>query len=165
MMPPLGSNISRNHLWAEVVRSQTAARFGIDNTPTVAVIPALVNTAARADVLDDLLYSVITVSSWYRCLELNRKLGSKDHSQHVRGEAIDFECPKFGSPLQIVSHLTQYEDVLKWDQLILEHSWVHISFCSIPYSVPRGDVITLLKSGSYAEGITDMFGNKIKQTT
>lgn len=158
------AQISKNHLWIEVTRSQEAARRGIDNTPPAALVPALVNTAVHLDIVDTILGQLTAVSSWYRCLILNRILGSRDTSQHIKGEAVDFDCPAFGSPLQIVQKLAPQWDILKYDQLILEHSWVHISFCSIPYSVPRGDVITLLKSGSYAVGITDVYGKEIKQT-
>ena len=42
----------------------------------------------------------ITVISGYRPLEYNRKLGSKDDSQHVQGRAADIQVEGF-SPLQV----------------------------------------------------------------
>ena len=32
-------------------------------------------------------------NSGFRCLELNQAIGSSDRSQHVTGQAVDFEVP------------------------------------------------------------------------
>lgn len=37
-------------------------------------------------------YGKINISSAYRCLEKNRRIGSKDSSQHVLGTATDITC-------------------------------------------------------------------------
>lgn len=43
----------------------------------------------------------------------------------MQGQAIDFTCPKFGSPKKIVDFLQKNKIVV--DQCILEKSWVHLS--------------------------------------
>lgn len=116
----------------ELTLSQTAARMGIDNTPTAAALAALQRTALGLEAVRMRLGGgPIGVSSGYRCLTLNRAIGSKDGSQHVLGEAADFTAPRFGSPRQIVDALVDSD--VPYDQLILEFGrWVHISFATQP---------------------------------
>ena len=116
----------------ELTLSQTAARMGIDNTPTAAALAALQRTALGLEAVRMRLGGApIGVSSGYRCLTLNRAIGSKDGSQHVLGEAADFTAPRFGSPRQIVDALVDSD--VPYDQLILEFGrWVHISFATQP---------------------------------
>lgn len=98
------------------------------------------------------------VNSWFRLLDLNRFIGSKDTSQHPKGEAVDFISPKFGTPEEICRKIITNKDLINFDQLIFEYTWVHISWNSIPGSVQRGQVLTLLSSGKYAAGLTDKNG-------
>lgn len=111
----------------ELTFSQTAIRLGIDNKPNTEILTQLMKTAKKLDVIRELLGKPINISSGYRCLELNSKIGSKPSSQHTKGEAVDFTSKEFGSPKQIVSHILSNN--IEFDQLILEYdSWVHISF-------------------------------------
>jgi len=70
----------------------------------------------------------IHVNSFYRSPAVNAAVGSKSTSQHLLGEAVDFICPAFGTPVEICRKLIELHDLIRFDQLILEHSWVHISF-------------------------------------
>jgi hypothetical protein len=77
----------------------------------------------------------ITIKSGYRSLALNRAIGSKDTSQHIKGQAADFIAPRFGTPLEIVTALR--DSGIAYDQLILEFAgkgrgWVHVSFADNP---------------------------------
>ena len=101
----------------------------------------------------------ITINSWIRCLALNRALGSRDTSQHILGEAVDFISPHHGDPLRVCKTLLDHKEIVGWDQLILEHTWVHISWNSIPNARQRGQVLSLLSDGSYSRGLTDSKGN------
>lgn len=142
----------------EATASDTALRLGIDNTAvSPEVLQAAYRTAVRMEKVRTILGRPIHINSWIRCLELNRALKSKDTSQHVRGEAVDFTAPEFGDCLAVVRALVANQSLLRYDQLILEHTWVHISFCS-PDSVPRGEVLSLLATGRYASGLTDKTG-------
>ena len=67
----------------------------------------------------------IHISSGYRSLMLNRHIGSSDTSAHIRGWAADFTCPSFGTPIAVSKKIA--ESNLKFDQLIFEGTWVHIS--------------------------------------
>lgn len=111
----------------ELTVSQTAARMGIDNTPPPAVVRALERTALGLELVRVRLAAPIIISSGYRSPALNACIGSKDTSQHLKGEAVDFSAPGFGSPRQIVDYLIN--SGLEFDQMILEfNSWVHLSF-------------------------------------
>lgn len=152
--------LSEHFTLDEAIASQTAAREGIDNYPTnQEVITTASKTAVKMEKVRVVLNNLpISISSWIRCLALNRALKSSDSSQHVKGEAVDFICPAFGSPLEICKQLVKYKEVIGWDQLILEHTWVHISWKSTPNATQRGEVLSLLSDKSYAKGLTDKSG-------
>ena len=156
------TQLSQHFTLEEATQSQTASREGIDNYhPSPEVIAAASKTAVRMEKVRTVLFNPIAVSSWIRCLELNRKLGSKDSSQHVLGEAVDFTCYAFGSPAKICRALLEYKDLIRWDQLILEHTWVHISWNSAPNAIQRGQVLSLLSTGGYTMGLTDAHGQPV----
>jgi zinc D-Ala-D-Ala carboxypeptidase len=152
-------NLSKNFSYTEAIASDTALKLGILNIPSSEVLAVMSHTAQRMEFVRAALgNSPIHVSSWFRCLELNLRLGSKPTSQHPKGEAVDFTCPSFGTPLRIVQHLNQLADIIDFNQLILEHTWVHISFNSDPTIKNKQQVLTLLLNGLYAIGITDKEG-------
>jgi len=109
--------------------SDTAKRLGIKNYPPLsqelAVLPCLMSTADMMQEIRDLLGKPIKINSAYRCLELNRAVGSSDSSQHLQGLACDFVCPGFGTPEEIVKFLHSKGFIV--DQCFNEGSWVHIS--------------------------------------
>lgn len=110
----------------EFTQSQTAMRKGIDNTPTplaVANLEALVLNIL--DPLRDRLGKPITISSGYRCPQLNKAVGGARNSQHLTGEAADINCPAIGTA-KLFEYLRYSE--LPFDQLIFEGTWVHVSF-------------------------------------
>ena len=73
----------------------------------------------------------ITVTSGYRCPALNAAIGGAKDSQHMRGEAADFICPRFGTPTEVAAALR--DSGIEYDQLLLEFGrWVHISFSAAP---------------------------------
>lgn len=121
---------------AEFLASATAERMGIDNDPSADLLPSLKRTAQGLEAVRVRLGGApIIVLSGYRSLALNRAIGSKDTSQHVKGEAADFIAPRFGSPSEIVAALR--DSGIEYDQLILEYAdtgrgWVHCSFSAAP---------------------------------
>ena len=148
--------ISPHFTWDDVIVTQ---HRNIDNSiPTELRNNALL-TAAKLEVVRMALYSSpITVNSWFRCLELNTAIGSKPTSDHTKATAIDFTASGFGSPIEICKKLVADKDTIGFKQLILEHSWVHISWDHSPGVVPKLEVLSLLKSGGYAVGLTDNQG-------
>jgi hypothetical protein len=157
------SHLSEHFTLAEAVLSQEADRRDIDNShPDPQIITTASKTAVKLEKVRLILDSKpIGINSWIRSLLLNRALGSKDSSQHVLGEAVDFICPTFGTPFEICKRLVENKLLVGFDQLILEHSWVHISWKSIPNATQRGEVLSLLQGGGYAKGLTDKSGKAL----
>lgn len=139
-----------------LVRSHTADKLGIDNTPSLEILRALQRLAENLEVLRVLLGNVpIYISSGYRSLALNRAIGSKDTSAHRDGRAADFDAPDFGSPYQICRAIAASD--IAFDQLIYEHTWTHIAFPRLG-AVPRRSIITLAPGGkSYLPGIVPRY--------
>lgn len=158
---PYNHMLSDHFSLAEAIASETAARHNLNNTPSPEVIKVMERAAVKLEkVRAALNNSPIRINSWYRCMPLNGYLNSKPTSQHPKGEAIDFIAPSFGTPADICKKLVENKELIGFDQLILEHTWVHISF-AILNSAPRSQVLSLLADGSYASGITDKYGKPI----
>ncbi len=159
----LSIQLSAHFTLSEAIFSPRALELSIDNfTPiTEEILSAAKYTAAKLEIVRSLLNAhPIHINSWIRCTELNTAIGGAHSSQHLKGEAVDFICPDFGTPLDICRTLISSREVLQFDQLILEHSWVHISFCS-PAIQPRNEVLSLLQGGKYAKGLTTLQGDAL----
>ncbi len=98
----------------------------IDNTPPPEIVSTLKATAQQMDGVRALLGKPIRVNSGYRSPALNTAVGGAPTSAHMSGYAVDFVCPGFGTPLQICQKIVASD--IKYDQLIQEGTWVHISF-------------------------------------
>lgn len=121
---------------------------GVRNTPSELVIDNLQDTAKRMEkvryALDD---NVITVSSGYRSPALNRLVGGVSKSAHLTGHAVDFNCFRFGTPLEVCRAIANAS--IPFDQLIEEGTWVHISFAP----AMRGEILTKRAKGGYQKGL------------
>lgn len=134
-------NVTPSFRLSEFLRSETAVRRGLDNTPPAAVLANLTNILAPGmQRVRDLLETPVQITSGYRSPEVNRAVGGSGTSQHVLGLAADFVSPTFGSPRSIARFLADNQAVLRYDQLIFEGTWVHISFT--PAGAPRGQVLS-----------------------
>src|SRR5512147_97519 len=122
--------LSTHFRLSEFTSSQTATRRGIDNTPSREVVDALKRTALGLEAVRSLLMAPIIITSGYRSPALNKAIGGAKNSQHVRGEAVDFICPGFGSPKEVCEAINRSS--LQFDQLIYEGTWIHISFSEKP---------------------------------
>ena len=140
--------VSKNFALSEMVKSATAERLNVDNSPSDIHLVNLTHLAIHIlqPVRDQ--FGVITINSGYRSPALNAKVGGSKTSQHCNGQAADFE-----------SFSTPNPDLAKWiannlefDQLILEFydgvnpnsGWVH---CSYNLMGNRKKIMTALKTG------------------
>ncbi len=141
-------NLSKNFTLQEYIKSQTALRQGIDNTPSdehLASAKKLFEMVVQP-VRDH--FGVTVINSGYRGPALNAAVGGSATSQHCRGEAVDIECP--GTPNYDVA--LWIEQNLDFDQLILEFytpgipdsGWVHVSYKS---EGNRKQSLTAMKEG------------------
>lgn len=126
--------LSKNFYLGELIKSNTADRLGILNVPTNQDIIDNLRAVAEniLQPVRDHFGVAFSPASGYRCLAVNRAVGSKDTSQHIKGEAVDFEVPGITN-LEIFYWI---KDNLDFDQLILEYykkdvpnsGWVHASY-------------------------------------
>jgi hypothetical protein len=125
----------------------TTTNTKIDNTPSKEVIEVLRTTAFYMEKVREVLGNVaITINSGYRSPDVNRQVGGTSNSSHTYGYAVDFTA--YGhTPLTISNILSKSN--LKFDQLIYEKTWVHISFDPRM----RGNILTLKGKGKYVKGI------------
>lgn len=105
--------------------SEAAARLGLNNTPTPAIVRNLELVAAVMEQIRRLLGDrPIVINSGYRSPEVNRAVGGVGTSAHCRGLACDFVCPAFGAPAEVALAILKSD--IEYDQLILEYGWVHV---------------------------------------
>lgn len=120
-----------------------------NNVPSRDVVEALRSTAICMEAVRAILGHPIVVTSGYRSPDVNRIVGGVADSAHIRGRAVDFICPTFGSPYEVANAISRSE--IKFDQLIREYGWVHIAF-EIPW---RMDVLTKVSaSAPYKRGLS-----------
>lgn len=113
----------------EMYASDTAKKYGIDNTPPANIIVHLNELMNFLDGLRIAWGSAIIVKSGYRCHYLNQKVGGSSTSVHKRGWAADLQ-PKNGKMKEFKKFCVEYLADKKFDQCLLEKSktseWVHI---------------------------------------
>ena len=126
-------NLTANFSLTEMVKSETALRHGMENTPGEAEIAALRLLCEKVlqPVRDH--YGVgVKVNSGYRSPDVNSKVGGSRTSDHCKGMAADLEIPGVAN-----ADLAQWvKDNLEFTQLILEFytpgipdsGWVHVSY-------------------------------------
>jgi zinc D-Ala-D-Ala carboxypeptidase len=128
-------NLTEHFTLEEATRSNKATELGINNRPgTPEIKLAIIKTAEGMEMVREVLGAPIIVSSWYRGPKLNDAVGGRATSQHCKGEAVDFICPKFGTVDQVFDRIKSSN--IQYDQLIVEkkgsNAWIHISFSAKP---------------------------------
>lgn len=120
----------------ELTRSATAARKGINNSPSPLIKSNL--EAIIEKVLDPLREKwgkPIIVTSGYRCPKLNTIIGGASGSQHTKGEAVDIRTATDtrDENMKLLKILLKSDIV--YDQVISEYvdaqgrpDWIHISY-------------------------------------
>ena len=122
--------LTENFTINELTYSVTAEANNIDNRPSVEVIANL--KALCENVLQPLrnhLGCPIIITSGYRSFQLNKKIGGKPNSQHLKGQAADFVVPQ----KNLKDVYLYIKSFLSYDQLLFEsdkkQKWIHVSFC------------------------------------
>lgn len=145
--------LSKNFSLDEVIRSATATKLGIDNTPEQEHLDNLqVVIDEIAQPLRDHFGKPVRINSGYRSPALNEAIGGSTKSQHSKGEALDLEIDGV-SNLEVADWIT---DNCDYDQVILEFynpaegtnsGWVHVS-CKANLSQNRERNLIALKDGN-----------------
>lgn len=132
---------------AEFTGSDTALRLGIDNSLPADLTPVALETAQMLERIREFLGKPVIITSGYRCLALNRAIGSSDQSDHPRAMAADIRSPEYGTPYAICKALVPHLDGLGIGQIIHEYgAWVHVS-TRVPLKVVNR-VITIDSTGT-----------------
>ena len=118
--------LSKHFTLEELTASQTASRFEIDNTPSPAVVDNLKRLCELIlEPVRDIVHKPVQITSGYRCIALNRMIGSKDTSHHVLGLAADIKVPGVELDTLIKAIIGAG---LPYEQVIREFdSWCHVS--------------------------------------
>jgi uncharacterized protein YcbK (DUF882 family) len=141
--------LSKNFTYEELTKSNTASRLKINNSPDDEVKAKLKKLAN--DVLQpirDAYGKPIKVSSGYRCLKLNEKVGGAVNSQHVKGEAADITTisdtvDENKVLFEVIKKLIKGGKIVV-GQLIDEYgyNWVHVS---LPNDKHKNQILHLKK--------------------
>ena len=125
--------LTNNFSLAEMVKSETALRHDMDNTPGEAEIENLKRLAEKVlQPVRDYYGKGVKVNSGYRHPEVNAKVGGSKTSDHCKGQAADIEIP--GVPNAdlakwIAENLDFTQVILEfYTQGIPDSGWVHVSY-------------------------------------
>lgn len=115
---------------AELIKSSTATKHHIDNTPPADVIK---NLQYGVDMILDPLRRIygkpIFITSGYRCPKLNTLVGGVSNSWHTQGNAADIHVASLTEATKLFSNLQKIPSV---DTVLFEHSgsgqWLHVQW-------------------------------------
>ena len=125
--------LTNNFSLAEMVKSETALRHDMDNTPGEAEIENLKRLCEQVlQPVRDHFAKGVKVNSGFRAPEVNAKVGGSRTSDHCKGQAADIEIPGVANA-ELAQWITENLD---FTQVILEFytpgipdsGWVHVSF-------------------------------------
>jgi hypothetical protein len=125
--------LSENFTLQELIYSDTAIRMGIDNKPNDETVENL--KILCKNILEPIranFKAPVVVSSGYRSEAVCLAVGSSSKSQHIKGQAVDFEI--FGIPNKevadwIVNNLDYDQCILEfWNEKEPNSGWVHCSY-------------------------------------
>lgn len=115
----------------EMISSAKAEQFQIDNFPKDCdIIDNIIFTMEKLDAIREEYGLPLYITSGYRCPDLNSKIGGKETSQHLKGQAADINLGSVEKNRAFFNWLVCNKDEVEFDQLIDEShfSWVHVSF-------------------------------------
>jgi hypothetical protein len=126
-------NLTPNFTLAEMTKSETALRHGMDNTPGDTETANLKLLAEKVlQPVRDHYKRGVKVNSGFRHPDVNARVGGSRTSDHTRGMAADIEIPGVAN-----AELAEWiQKNLDYTQLILEFytpgvpdsGWVHVSY-------------------------------------
>jgi uncharacterized protein YcbK (DUF882 family) len=126
-------NLTANFTLSEMVKSETALRHNMDNTPGEAEIASLRLLCEKIlQPVREHYGKGVKVNSGFRHPEVNAKVGGSKTSDHCKGQAADIEIPGVANA-DLAAHIV---DTYKFTQVILEFytpgvpdsGWVHVSY-------------------------------------
>jgi zinc D-Ala-D-Ala carboxypeptidase len=132
----MSDRISEHVSLKEGIKSRTATRLSIDNTPKSLDLINMKTIAEKVfEPLREFVGGPIAINSFYRSPKLNSAIGGSISSQHCDGCALDVD-DTYGHKTN--AEMFQYiKENLDYDQMIWEFGdddsnpdWVHVSYVS-----------------------------------
>ena len=143
-------NLTANFSLTEMVKSETALRHGMENTPGETEIAALRLLCEKVlqPVRDH--YGVgVKVNSGFRHPDVNAAVGGSKTSDHCRGQAADIEIPGVANAdlaVWIMENLDYTQLILEfYTPGILDSGWVHVSYN--PTNLKKENLTATKKNG------------------
>ena len=119
---------------AELCASDTAKKYGIDNTPNPIITSHLQQLINFLNPLREAWGSAIKVTSGYRCEKLNKFVGGSKTSSHMIGYGVDL-IPANDKMDEFKKFIVDYMKIRIFDQCIIEKSgkteWIHIGLYNL----------------------------------
>lgn len=115
---------------AELIKSSTADKHHIDNTPPSEEIKNLqYGVDMVLDPLRRLYGKPIRITSGFRCQKLNDLVGGVKNSWHTKGNAADIHVASLTEATKLFNNLQKMPSV---DTVLFEHSgagqWLHVQW-------------------------------------
>ena len=126
-------NLTKNFTLSEMVKSDTALRHDMDNTPGEAEIANLKRLCEQVlQPVRDHFKTGVKVNSGFRHPEVNAKVGGSKTSDHCKGQAADIEIPGIPNAdlaVWIMENLTYTQLILEfYTPGVPDSGWVHVSY-------------------------------------
>lgn len=142
--------LTKNFSLAEMIKSETALRQGLENTPGEVEIENLTRLCEHVlQPLRDLYGRGIKVNSGFRHPDVNAAVGGSRTSDHCKGMAADIEIPGVAN-YDLAKYIADY---FYFTQVILEFytpgipdsGWVHVSYD--PNNLKRQTLTAMRENG------------------
>ena len=153
------TNITPNITLEMALYSDTAKKHNIKNIANTGHINNIKISANILEIINTEINTRLNLSgfnfrftSFFRCFELNKKVGGSITSAHAKGLAIDLHHKTLSDRdlYKIIYSIYKSGKIANLDQLILElrpaSSWVHIGFA---LNNPRHQFLVSPKVGKY----------------
>lgn len=143
-------NLSKNFTLSEMVKSETALRNNLDNTPGDKEVVNLKTLCEKVlQPVRDHYGKGVKVNSGFRHPNVNAAVGGSKTSDHCQGQAADIEIP--GVPNAELAEWIKAN--LAYTQLILEFytpgipdsGWVHVSY--VEGNLKKQDLTAVKQNG------------------
>jgi zinc D-Ala-D-Ala carboxypeptidase len=122
-------NLTPNFTLEEMTRSMYAIRNDIDNTPSQEIVNNLTQICKLLETIRNYANMAVSVTSGYRCLELNKAIGGASNSQHVLGQAADIHIKGFTTEqaYRMIKGMVLNGEITVGQVIQEFDNWVHIS--------------------------------------
>lgn len=121
-------NLTKNFTLEELTKTNT----GLSNVPHTEALQNLTKLANLLQIIRDAYGQPIIVTSGFRNMAVNIKVGGSNTSDHLYGAAADIKCNDNAKLWELINHLL-VTNKISCRQLIWEYgtkecpSWIHIS--------------------------------------